>query len=194
MFILSPTVLTTDKIKLIPLTLDHHNDYYLAGNSTELWRWIPTNPCINIESAKAWLTTAVAAMKKGEQLAFMIFDIASNSYVGSTRLFKPNKKDASIEIGHTFIQPEFQRSYVNTHAKYLLLRHSFEQLLITRVEFCTHEHNEKSCNAIVRIGGKFEGVLRKHRRLSDGSYRNTTLFSITDDEWPQIKEQLESKI
>ena len=114
----------------------------------------------------------------------------TNKVIGSTRLFRFNEKDKAIELGHTFITPEFQRSYVNSHAKYLMLKHAFEQLKMVRVEICTHENNQQSRNAIARIGGKFEGVLRKNRRAPNGDYRNTALFSIIDEEWSQVKQHL----
>lgn len=190
MFTLTPLTLTTDKIQLIPLTMEHLDNFYQAGKNAELWRWIPVNPCESISQTKPWLKKAIDEMQQGQQLAFMIFDINSNRFVGSTRLFNINSNDDSIEIGHTFIEQTYQRSYVNTHAKYLLLTHAFESLKVVRVQFRTHEKNNKSRQAITRIGATFEGILRKNRLLADGSYRNTALFSITDDEWPKVKSPL----
>ncbi|MBL4830233.1 MAG: GNAT family N-acetyltransferase [Aliivibrio sp.] len=189
MFTLTPLTLTTDKIRLVPLSIEHLEDYYQAGKNPALWRWVPVNPCSNIAQTKAWLKQVITDMEQGQQLAFMIFDINSNSFVGSTRLFNANTIDGAIEIGHTFISVNFQRSQVNTHAKYLLLKHAFEQLKVARVEFRTHQQNSQSRQAIARIGATFEGILRKNRLLADRSYRNTALFSIINDEWPELKRQ-----
>jgi len=151
---------------------------------------MPINRCQDEETARAWLKMAVDDMAAGRQLAFVTIDKKSNNVIGSTRLFALDKQHKKLELGHTFITPKFQRSYVNSHAKYLMLQHAFEVLKMARVEICTHENNQQSRKAIARIGGQFEGVLRKHRRAPNGDYRSTAMFSITDDEWPQVKQQL----
>jgi RimJ/RimL family protein N-acetyltransferase len=187
---LKPITLETSLLKLVPMTMQHLNGYCLAGNYPQIWQHMPINRCQNTDIAKEWMQEAISEMTQGLQLAYITIDKASGKIIGSTRLFRFNASDKTIELGHTFITPEFQRSYVNSHAKYLLLKHAFEHLNMTRVEICTHENNEQSRNAIARIGGKFEGVLRKNRRAPNGDYRNTALFSIIDEEWPQVKQHL----
>ena len=187
---LKPITLETSLLKLVPMTMQHLNDYCLAGNYPQVWQHMPINRSASHDIARPWMQEAVDEMAEGLQLAFITIDKKTNKVIGSTRLFRYNEKDNSIELGHTFITPEFQRSYVNSHAKYLMLKHAFEQLNMVRVEICTHEDNQQSRNAIARIGGKFEGVLRKNRRAPNGDYRNTALFSILDEEWPQVKQQL----
>ena len=191
---LRPITLETNLIKLVPMNLQHLSAFCLAGNYPQVWQHMPMNRCQNHEIAKPWMQEAIDEMTKGLQLAFVIInkggDKRTDTVIGSTRLFRYNQQEKSIELGHTFITPEFQRSYVNSHAKYLLLRHAFEQLNMTRVEICTHENNDKSRNAIARIGGQFEGILRKNRRAPNGDYRNTALYSIIDDEWSQVKSNL----
>jgi RimJ/RimL family protein N-acetyltransferase len=189
-FPLKKITLETSLIKLVPMTLQHLDDYCLAGNYPQVWQHMPINRCQNTQIAKAWMEEAINEMEQGGQLAFMTIDKKSNHVVGSTRLFRVNEKDKAIELGHTFITPEYQRSYVNSHAKFLMLQHAFETLKMVRVEICTHENNQQSRSAIARIGGHFEGVIRKHRKAPNGDYRNTALFSIIDDEWPQVKQQL----
>jgi len=130
----------------------------------------------------------------GEHVPFAIFDNDSGQFVGSTRYCSINTADKSLEVGFTFITPEFQRSYINTHAKYCLLKHAFEELGAIRVEFKTHESNNKSRKAIERLGAKFEGVLRNQRILPDGSYRNTAIFSVIATEWPTVKKALQEKM
>ncbi len=187
---LKPITLETSLIKLVPMGLQHLNDYCMAGNYPQLWQHMPVNRCQNHEIAQTWMQEAIDEMSQGLQLAFITIDKNTDTVIGSTRLFRYNEKDKMIELGHTFITPEFQRSYVNSHAKYLMLKYAFEHLKLARVEICTNENNEQSRNAIARIGGHFEGVLRKHRRAPDGNYRNTALFSIIDDEWLQVKNNL----
>lgn len=188
--LLTPVILETSLIKLVPMTMQHLPDYCLAGNYPAVWQHMPINRAKNHAIARPWMQEAIDEMSQGLQLAFITIDKKSNKVIGSTRLFRFNKKDLTIELGHTFITPAFQRTYANSHAKYLLLKHAFEYLNLARVEICTHENNQQSRHAISRIGGHFEGILRKHRRTPNGGYRNTALFSIIDDEWPRVEQQL----
>ncbi|NQY88537.1 MAG: GNAT family N-acetyltransferase [Colwellia sp.] len=187
---LKPITLETNLIKLQPMTLQHLNAFCLAGNYPQVWQHMPINRCQSHDIAKVWMAEAINEMAQGLQLAFVTIDKKTNKVIGSTRLFRGNAQDQTIELGHTFITPDFQRSYVNSHAKYLMLKHAFEHLKMSRVEICTHENNQQSRNAIARIGGHFEGILRKHRRSPNGDFRNTAMFSIIDDEWPQVKTAL----
>lgn len=187
---LKPITLETSLIKLEPMGLQHLNGFLSAGNHPQVWQHMPLNRCQSPEIASAWMKEAIDEMTQGLQIAFVTIDKRANKVIGSTRLFRCNDIDKSIEVGHTFITPEFQRSYVNSHAKYLMLKHAFEHLKMARVEICTHENNQQSRQAIARIGGHFEGVLRKNRRAPNGDYRNSALFSIIDDEWPQVKQHL----
>ena len=191
---LKAITLETSLIKLVPMTMQHLEGYCLAGNYPQVWQHMPINRCQNQDIAKPWLAEAIKKMDQGLELAFVIINKVSekesDTVIGSTRLFRYNDNDKTIELGHTFITPDFQRSHVNSHAKYLMLKHAFEQLKMVRVEICTHENNQQSRNAITRIGGQFEGILRKHRRAPNGDSRNTALFSIIDEDWPQVKQQL----
>jgi len=189
-----PVTLSTDRVTLSPLTISHLEDFYQAGAFPEVWRWSLPDKCTSLSTAKTWLEHSQAMSDKGEHVPFAIFDNESGELVGSTRYCTIKREDRNIEIGFTFITPKFQRSYINTHAKYCLLKHAFEDLNAIRVEFKTHENNEKSRNAIARLGAKFEGVLRNQRILSDGTFRNTAIFSITEQEWPHVKEDLLTKL
>ena len=166
-FPLKKVLLETSLIKLVPMTLQHLDAYCVAGNHSQVWQHMPMNRCQSAEVAKAWMKEAITEMNQGLQLAFVTIDKKTNQVIGSTRLFRCNTTDKTIELGHTFITPKFQRSHVNSHAKYLLLNHAFETLKMVRVEICTHENNLQSRNAIARIGGQFEGILRKHRRTNE---------------------------
>ncbi|TPH18020.1 GNAT family N-acetyltransferase [Litorilituus lipolyticus] len=185
-----PTVLETSLVKLTPMTLDHLREFRLAGNYPEVWQHMPMNRCETDELAMAWMSDAINDMNNGKQLAFVTLDKKTNQVIGSTRFIRQDREHRKLEIGYTFITPKFQRSYVNSHAKFLMLQHAFEQLGIARVEICTHENNQQSRTAIARIGGKFEGILRKHRRSPNGEYRNTAMFSIIDEQWPEVKKRL----
>jgi RimJ/RimL family protein N-acetyltransferase len=194
MFNPQPITLSTDRIELQPLGLNHAEAFHLATNDDAIWTWMVPNPCKTIEATQKWIAAALAERDAGRQVPFITIDRASGKLIGSTRYLNIMRADKGIEIGHTWITPEFQQSYVNSHAKYSMLQHAFETLGAIRVEFKTHESNQKSRNAILRLGAQFEGIMRQQRILPNGNLRNTALFSIIDGEWPQVKQQLLSQL
>ncbi len=194
MFYPTATTLSTNKVTLRPLTMEHLAEFFSAGSFPDIWTWSLPDKCTSIKATQDWLTYSVQMENKGEHVPFAIFDNDSGKFVGSTRYCSINIEDRSLEIGFTFITPQFQRSYINTHAKFCLLKHAFEDHGAIRVEFKTHEQNEKSRNAIARLGAKYEGILRNQRILPDGSFRNTAIFSIIEDEWPIVKQSLQEKM
>ena len=187
-----PVTLQTNDICLRPLRLDDAQGFYRAGNYPELWRWVKPNQCSSLAQTQTWLTASLEKQAQGLHLPFVILDNQSQTLIGSTRFCAINLMDKTVEIGFTFITPKFQRSHVNTQAKYLLLKHAFEQWRVNRVQLRTHEQNTASRKAIARIGGQFEGIIRHHRILADGSVRNTAVFSVIDPEWPIVKRKLEA--
>jgi len=189
-----PVCLRSEKVTLRPLTINDAEAFYLAGRESELWRWVQPNRCTSVEQSRGWIEASLEQQANGQHLPFVIVDNESDRVIGSTRYCSIKPADRNLEIGFTFISPEFQRTYVNTHCKYLLMRHAFEKLGAIRVEFKTHEKNSKSRNAIARLGAQFEGLLRNSRILADGSFRNTALFSVIEDEWPGVKSNLEAKM
>ncbi|WP_341677049.1 GNAT family protein [Niveibacterium sp. SC-1] len=114
--------------------------------------------------------------------------------VGSTRFWKIDRRHRKLEIGSTWIAQRWQRSFVNTEAKYLMLRYAFEDLACVRVQLTTDELNQKSRAAILRLGAKEEGVLRHERIMPDGRKRNSVRFSIIDEEWPEVRARLEARL
>ena len=194
MFEPKPLTISTNKITLQPLSIEHLDAFYQAGAFPELWKWSLPNQCTSKTQAETWLVQSLEKVKQGEQVVFSIFDNQSGELVGSTRYCEICHENRTLEIGFTFITPKYQRTYVNTHAKYCLLKHAFDELKAIRVQFKTHEHNIKSRNAISRLGATFEGILRHQRILPDGSFRNTAIFSIINSEWLAIKNGLEAKM
>jgi len=188
------TELSSDLVELIPLTLEHADEFYAAGHDPSLWRWVSPYHCRDLTSARAWVKQSLDKIASKEHIAFVIVDRASGQLVGSTRFCAIDHENKGIEIGFTFITPKFQRGHVNSHAKFLMLRQAFESFGAIRVQFKTHHLNQKSRNAIARLGASFEGVIRNQRILADGSRRDTAQFSITDDDWPLVKQRLLAKI
>lgn len=194
MFDPKAVTLATDRIELVPLSIDHAQAFRAAGNFDDIWTWMVPNPCVSLASTTLWLEQALELQSQGLQVPFVIIDKATQTLVGSTRYLSIARADKGLEIGHTFITPAFWRTHVNSHAKYCLLQHAFEHLGAIRVEFKTHELNQKSRRAIARLGAQFEGILRQQRILSNGNIRNTALFSILDNEWPAVKQLLSTSL
>jgi RimJ/RimL family protein N-acetyltransferase len=138
--------------------------------------------------------TALRGRDLGSELPFTTVDIASGRIVGGTRYLNIDRPSRRLEIGYTWITPDMQRTYVNTEAKYLQLRHCFEVLGCRRVELKTDRRNEKSRNAMLRIGAQFEGIARKQMVTFDGQNRDNAWFAIVDDDWPTVKARLEEML
>ncbi|TMP39668.1 GNAT family N-acetyltransferase [Pseudoalteromonas rubra] len=187
---LKSITLSSEKVRLEPLTRAHLPHLRDFGEQTTLWTWVLDNYCQSSAKLTLWFEQS-AQFDPDIQLPLVIVDKATNNIAGSTRLFRLNQTNLSAEIGHTFIGEQWQRSHINTHTKYLLLKHAFETLGLVRVQLRTHEHNQKSRSAIARLGAQFEGLILKDQRIAADTFRNTAQFVITDDMWPQVKDKLE---
>ena len=190
---INPTTLEGTRVRLEPLTTAHVDALCAAGLHEELWRWIPS-PVRNRDEMKSYVETALQAQAAGTALPFVVVERATGEVVGSTRFANIDKINRHVEIGWTWVSPRRQRTYVNTEAKVLLMRHAFETLGCLRVELKTDALNEKSRNAILRIGAREEGVFRKHIIVWDGRIRDSVYFSVLDSEWPRVKENLTARL
>lgn len=189
-----PVTLEGRSVRLEPLTLDHAAALYAAAQDRDTFLYFPIDPSGSLDAMRAWTATALAARDAGDAQPFAIISLPSGKAVGSTRYFDISGPSRHLEIGHTWIAAEVRRTRLNTEAKYLLLRHAFEQLGAIRVQLKTDRRNERSQRAIERIGGVCEGILRKHMILESGYIRDTVMYSITDDEWSAVKAALEAKL
>ncbi len=155
------------------------------------------NPYTNIPSdatISAYMRTAQEGYAAGHVLPFVIVVRITGTVVGSTRFWKMDSMNKKLEIGHTWISSSWQRTFVNTESKYLMLCHAFQELHCVRVQFQTDELNLQSRTAILRLGAREEGVLRNERIMKNGRKRNSVCFSIIDEEWPAVKKRLESRL
>jgi RimJ/RimL family protein N-acetyltransferase len=188
---LHPVTLVGGHVRLEPLARKHLDGLVSAGSFDEIWTWLSVWPQ-GRDGFAEWIAAALAAQDAGTELPFTTFDAATNEIIGSTRYLNVDGPSRRLEIGWTWITPARQRSVVNTEAKYLQLRHCFEELGCRRVELKTDERNEKSRNAMLRIGAQFEGIARKQMRTRDGTNRNNAWFAFIDDDWPDVKTRLEA--
>ncbi len=188
-----PVVLEGVHVRLEPLSRTHVPGLCEVGLEEELWRWIPT-PVRTAADMAAYVELALKEQADGGSLPFAQIERATGRMIGSTRYMNIERTHHRVEIGCTWIGRDWQRSAVNTEAKYLLLRHAFETLGCMRVELKTDSLNEKSRAAILRIGAKQEGIFRNHMITSSGRIRHTVYFSIVDSEWPAVKSELERRL
>jgi RimJ/RimL family protein N-acetyltransferase len=186
-----PVHLEGARVRLEPLDLDRHFARLLEiGLDPDLWRWT-LSTIRTREDLLEYLETAQREQAEGRSLPFATVDRASGRVAGCTRFGMIDRANLRVEIGWTWIGRPFQRSHVNTEAKYLMLGHAFETWGCRRVELKTHVQNDRSRNAMLRIGCTFEGVLRNYQTGANGT-RDTAMFSIVDREWPGVKARLET--
>ncbi|MBA3827766.1 MAG: GNAT family N-acetyltransferase [Taibaiella sp.] len=140
------------------------------------------------------MSSALLMKTAGEQYPFVITDKQKNIIIGSTRLYNLYQQHRKGEIGWTFYHPDYWGTGYNTECKLLLLTYCFETLKLVRVQFQTNETNLRSRGAIEKIGATYEGLLRKERIISNGTFRNTMMYSITDEEWEGVKKMLAGKV
>jgi RimJ/RimL family protein N-acetyltransferase len=190
---IQPVSLQGRHIRLEPLTLDHHNGLCEIGLDPDLWRWIPFQ-VKSRDEMQEYIRQALQWQSDGTALPFATVEQSSGRVVGCTRYMNIDKPNRHVEIGSTLIGKPWQRTVVNTEAKYLMLRHAFETLGCFRVELKTDALNERSRNAILRIGAIQEGIFRKHVLCWDGRLRDSVYFSVIDSEWPGVKARLEEKL
>ena len=179
------------RVRMEPLDLARHWDGLLAiGTDPELWRWT-ISMCDTPEKLRAYLDTALGELEDGRSIPFATIDRDSGRVAGCTRFSNLDAEHRRVEIGWTWVGASFQRSHINTGAKYLMMRHAFETWACVRVELKTNFLNSKSRNAMLRIGCVEEGTLRKHDVNDRGVWRDTIYYSVLDTEWPAVKQRLE---
>jgi N-acetyltransferase len=190
---LGPITLTGNHVRLEPMRPAHAAALLEAGRAAEIWEWMPTRP-VNEATMEGWLKKAMEAESLGREYPFAVILVPSGRLVGSTRYLDVQEDDRTAEIGWTWYAPDTWGGVVNPEAKYLLLRHAFEDWGAIRVALKTDIRNLHSQAAIKKLGAKYEGLLRNQRIRPDGSYRDTVVYSITDREWPVAKSRLEQRI
>jgi RimJ/RimL family protein N-acetyltransferase len=189
----SPITLEGQHVRLEPLTQAHAEALIAAAGDGELWN---TQVTIIPEPVgmKDYIQAALDGQSQGRELPFVIISKLSNQVAGTTRFYDISANDRKCTIGYTWLAKSAQRTPINTEAKLLLLTHAFETWKCVRVELVTDVLNEQSRTAILRLGAKQEGILRKHLILPSGRVRDSVVFSIVDDEWPEVKERLGKRL
>jgi RimJ/RimL family protein N-acetyltransferase len=189
------TTLEGTVVRLQPLLREHVLVLWEIAKDAheELFRWMPysLHSAADIQAA---IDKSLSERDLGLSVPFATTDRNSGRIMGTTRFMNMDRANRRVEIGSTWVAPAWQRTAVNTEAKYLMLRHAFEQWGCIRVELKTDSLNQKSRTAILRLGAKEEGTLRQHVVTYTGRLRDSIYFSILDKEWPEVKARLEEKL
>lgn len=185
------TQLENENVLLKPMDREDVAGTFAAAYYPEVWSHLP----ISVESeedVEKYVASALLAKQQEKEFPFVIIDPKTSTIIGSTKFMDIDVKHKRLEIGFTWLTPSYWRTAINTNCKYLLLQYAFETLGLQRVQIKTDHENLRSQKAIERIGAIKEGVLRNHMIRKDGTTRHTVMYSITKEDWPDIKVHLET--
>jgi RimJ/RimL family protein N-acetyltransferase len=186
----SAVTLSGNYVRLVPLSFDHEWGLALAAQDGELWKlWYTSVP--RPDGMHREIERRLMLQQGGSMLPFTVLHAGNGEILGMTTFMNIDRLNRRVEIGSTWYARRAQRSGVNTEAKLLLLRYAFEDLGCIAVEFRTHFINQQSRRSIERLGAKLDGILRNHMLLPNGTRRDTCVYSITDTEWPMVREHLQ---
>lgn len=183
-----PVLLEGAEVRMEPLSMEHAAGL-AACLDPSLTQWFP-KPLVTLEDTKGFIEEALAAQKSGSALPFATVSRATGKVVGATRFGNIDRANKHVEIGWTLVARDLQRSGVNTEAKLLMLQHAFETWGCLRVEFKTDSLNIQSRTALKRLGAVEEGIFRNHVICASGRIRHSVYFSITNEEWPAVRQKL----
>jgi RimJ/RimL family protein N-acetyltransferase len=179
-------------VRLEPLDARHADGLWEASRDPRTWPWLsilqPSTPA----DLEAWLADALAAARAGAEAPLVT--LCHERVVGSTRFLALRPEHRSVEIGWTWLHPSVWQTGVNVEAKLLMLGHAFDVWDCRRVELKTDALNERSRGAMEAMGAKFEGIHRKHMLVRGGESRDSAWYSITDDEWPDVRAGLLARL
>lgn len=182
---IQPPTLENERIQLIPIRLEHATQLYKI-NHPDIWSYM-FNEIKTQQDMDQWVANAVLLREKELALPFVVVIKETNQVAGTTRLYEISTTQRSCEIGSTWYGKDYQRTFVNSDCKQLLLSYCFEELHFVRVQLKTDERNKRSQKAIERLGAVKEGILRNERILPNGYIRNAVVYSITNNEWNDVK-------
>lgn len=189
----APVTLQGNLVRLEPLSMDHFPSLAAIAFHPEIWRWM-ADRMESEDDLRSYIQTALNAAAANAVMPWATRSKRDDRIIGSTRFADIQAVNRTLEIGWTWMHPDYQRSGINVEAKYLQLRHAFEVMGARRVAFKTHHQNLKSQTAIQALGAKHEGIFRNHVIMPDGSPRHSYWYSIIAEEWPEVKTRLEERM
>lgn len=186
-----PTSLTGKIIDLLPLEEKYFDELHAAASDKRIWEFYPGDWSVRDKFLKVYNNT-LSLRDKGLEYPFVIFHRSQQAIIGATRLLDIVKYDKRLEIGGTWLMPEYWATAVNFDCKLALMEFCFESLNTHRVQLKTQHDNIRSRKAIEKIGGKYEGVIREHMLKDNGTYRSSAYFSILSHECDNVKSRLQN--
>jgi len=189
---LGPCILEGVYIQLIPLKIEHKPELLIASQESD-FSWLQ-NDVRTPESMNSWFSEMISEEKEGYTYPFAVQVISTGKIIGTARYMDISTRHKRVEIGGTWYMKEYWGTSVNPEAKYLLLKHAFEEWHANRVQLKTDSNNLHSQKAIMKLGAKFEGRLRNHMVRKDGTVRDTMMYSITSQEWLKVGLELKSRV
>ncbi len=189
---IEPITLPGCHARLEPLTRGHHDAMVDAAKDGELWKLWYTGVA-DPDGMMSEIDRRLELQEVGAMLPFAVLD-ASGTAVGMTTFMNIDAVNKRVEIGSTWHAKRVQRSALNTECKLMLMKHAFESLDCIAVEYRTSFFNHQSRRAIERLGAKLDGVLRNHQKHTDGTLRDTCVYSITQSEWPTVASHLKFQL
>jgi N-acetyltransferase len=180
-------------VVLEPLGEGHSDELWEAAQAPEIWAWL-AHIGESREYFDRWMRISLDAAAAGDEGAFATRERDSGRLIGSSRYLNVSPADRRLEIGWTWLTSTAWGSGANVEAKLLMLEHAFEALGCLRVEFKTDARNERSRAALAALPAQFEGIMRKHMTVPDVGVRDSAYFSIVDDEWPEVRANLQRRL
>jgi RimJ/RimL family protein N-acetyltransferase len=189
-----PDVLEGNRVKLIPLSMEHAEELWESAKNEDLWEHYTFRKMESFDKFKDFLAGSLKEADSGKGFTFTVIDKATGKMKGGTSFLDIQPASRSLEIGRTWLAKELHGTGFNAECKYLLLRYCFEELKLIRVFFKTDSNNLRSQKAMEKIGAKFEGILRNHMIREDGTFRHSAYFSIIESEWEEVKQKLSEQL
>jgi RimJ/RimL family protein N-acetyltransferase len=180
-------------VRLEPLTEEHREPLRSVAGHPEIWQWIDRRVTEDEGGFDQWFDDRLLARKMGEEHGFATLSVSGDP-LGSSSYLAPRPIHDGVEIGWTWLTPAAWRSGANVEAKLLMLGNAFEEIGCMRVELKTDARNERSRGAMEALPAKFEGIFRKHMLMPVTGVRDSAYFSVVDDEWPSVRQNLEARL
>lgn len=180
------TYLQNDVVQLRQMVKEDADALWAIAQDDSTWTYLPITPR-SLEAIEVYINEALANQA---EFPMVIIDMTTNKIVGATKFMAIDAKNKTAEIGFSWLSPSARGTAINSNAKYLLMSYAFEQWGLRRVTIKTDAENIASCKSIEAIGATKEGVLRNHRIRKDGKNRDTVIYSVIEEEWPQVKVKL----
>jgi N-acetyltransferase len=181
-------------VVLEPVEPKHREPFWEAAQDPAVWQLMPVDAGRDRGRFDGWWTALRDAFAAGEEVPFATVLRDSGRVVGGTRFLTLRRPHRGVEIGHTWLRSDCWQSGANIEAKLLMLAHAFDRCGCMRVEFKTDARNERSRRALEALPAQFEGIFRKHMLVRDGELRDSAYYAIVDDDWPEVRANLERRL